>query len=632
MIIKGFLTTYLVVTGIGAFLALAMPSLVVIGLFMLIIPGLILGLMPSAFMYGVIFTAGWIVARAFFGHGIIAVMAGIVAVVIVSTTITKPSRLRDMATYKASILPDVTPAAPIELRGDVRFNLKDIRINKTQIPGHLYKAGQAGYACESYCLAALFTPGVTSVTIDKAGFDDQGKPSIEARTYRLARRPDCRSNIEIDFDSIRAPLQGEPGGGIRNHEDGKVLVSKWAMKLASEFCLVMEPALRNHHFTITERNTDGQYIRDKWAFGPGRLSTQTVEIHQGSDLVYRAHQSSITTLSKILFIEGNGGIENFSFGWSRQTTHSKRGHDSVTLQKSVGSSTNLAGRPVAGASKKKAAAEMLPLYRTQLQAALNDPSLNDKSPAFKVMEQYFSAVGDPAAPEDIELISRLFADQRISRYEGAWHLKLPIGQMIPIYNAYTRRIIAQDYSPTFQRSLMDNAVSKLGADSYKLIAALQKPLLDDPIKRLAVPELVKALGYGPEINGRNLFNILKQHAWAKADIDRRRKSRELKGYGEQVERDAHTTLIGAAKIGLCLMAPNDAALRQDIDDFLRAGVLMDHEVQGHNRTDWDVLLVRMGKPLSNVEKPENLSGTVDQHRKRVGERVSRWKPEDCHRM
>lgn len=240
--------------------------------------------------------------------------------------------------------------------------------------------------------------------------------------------------------------------------------------------------------------------------------------------------------------------------------------DAVTLQKSLGEATNLAGKPVAGASKKEVAAEMLPLYRTQLQAAIDDPSLNEKSPAFKVMEQCFAAVGDTAAPDDIELISRLFADQRIGRYEGAWHLKLPVDQMIPIYNAYTRRIIAQDYSPTLQRSLMDNAVSKMGPDSYKLIGALQKPLLDDPIKRLAVPELVKALGYGPEINGRNLFNMLKQHGWAKADIDHRRKTRELKGYGEQIERDAHTTLIGAAKVGLCLMAPKDEALRQDIDD------------------------------------------------------------------
>lgn len=56
---KGFLTTYLMITGIGAFLALAMPGLVMLGLFMLILPGLILGMMPTAFIYGVIFAVGW---------------------------------------------------------------------------------------------------------------------------------------------------------------------------------------------------------------------------------------------------------------------------------------------------------------------------------------------------------------------------------------------------------------------------------------------------------------------------------------------------------------------------------------------------------------------------------------------
>ena len=53
------LVRYLWVTGIGAAIALAMPWLVVVGLMALIVPGVILGAMPSAFAYGVVFALGW---------------------------------------------------------------------------------------------------------------------------------------------------------------------------------------------------------------------------------------------------------------------------------------------------------------------------------------------------------------------------------------------------------------------------------------------------------------------------------------------------------------------------------------------------------------------------------------------
>ena len=620
---------YLIITGIGAFVALAMPSLVILGFFLLIIPGLILSLMPTAFMYGVIFTAGWFAARTAFGDGIVAILVGVAVLAFVVTATTKPTRAVDFAAYNASILPDVTPAKLIGLKGNVRFNFSSVKLNKLKDATYPYVKGTGGYVCDSYCIAALFTPGVSSVTVDQTGFDDNGKPSIEARTYRLLSKPGCTSNIELDFGSITAPLRGDPGGGIASYEDGKVLVAQWAMKLANDYCLVMEPALAEHDFTITEQNKRGQSNRKKWDFGPGSVETQTIEIHQGANLVYRTHQSSLNTLSKLLLIEPTGGMENFRFGWSRATINSKKGYDSVTLQKSLGESTNLAGKPVSGSGKKENAAAMLPALRTQLSTALSDPSLTAKSPSFQVMESYFKAVGDNAEPVDVELLSKLFADPRITRYEGAWHLNLPVDQMIPVYNAYTQRVIAGGYPLILQKSLMDNAVSKMGPAVYKLIGPAQKPLLDDPIKRLAVPELVKALGYGPAINGKNLLLMLKQHAEAKADIDRRRNNNELKGYGEQAERDAHTTLIGAAKAGLCIMAPRDPTLLQELEDFLSSGVLPKYQVQGNEMASWDVILVRMGKPISSVNKPENLSGTADNHRRRVQSRVDRWTPEDC---
>lgn len=621
------LSIYLVLTGIGAFVALAMPSLVVLGFFLLILPGLILSLMPTAFMYGMLFTAGWLAARLVFGDGIVPVVAGLGTLALVAMTVPKPTRAADLAVYNASILPDLKPAEPIELKGDVRFNFHDPKTN-SKAAGAQGK-GRNGYVCDSYCLAALFTPGVASVTVDKAGFDDNGKPSAEARTYRLVRRPDCRSNVEVDFNSIGAPLQGEPGRGMANFEDGKVLVSQWALKLAGEFCLVMEPPLQKHDLTVTERLVDG-HARSSWTFGPGVPGTRTIEIHRGQDLIYRDHQSSIDTLTKFLLIEGKGGIDNFRFGWARTTLRSKTGRTSVDLRRSLGQATNLAGKPVPGSSEKEASAEMLPGYRTQIAAALGDPSLTGKSPSFQVMERYFAALGDSATPEDVDLVARLFGDTRITRYEGAWHLKLPADQMVTIYNAYTRRLIATGVPINASRSLIGNAVDHMGAEALKLIGPDQQALLDDPVRRMAVPELVRALGYGPPENGRVLLDILKQSAAAVADIHRRRDSRELGGYGEQEQRDGYIRIIGAAKTGFCLLAPKDPRLLAELETYLKTGDMPRHLVDGHAMTDWYVILIRMGMPISRVDKPHNMSGTAGNYRSHVQSKVDHWKPDRCY--
>jgi hypothetical protein len=627
-----FLTLYLAWTGVGAFIALAMPGLVMLGLFMLILPGLILGIMPTAFMYGVIFTVGFLAARAIFGDGVISIIAGLAFLVLVITTIPQPTRAADIAAYKASILPAVTPAKPIELKGDIRFNFNNPSMNKSSGP---YVKGRSGYRCDSYCLAALFTPGVTSVTIDKSGLDDLGKPSIEARTYRLVARPDCRSNYEVNFDNITAPLRTNSKPGVSLFDDSKVLVSDWAMRLANEFCVVMEVPVQNHHFTITElisNGSGGPYRGGNWKFGSGRIDTQTLTIHQGKDLVFREHRSSVTTLAKVLLIGFAGDLTNPHFRWERATLYSGDKYGSVDLQKSMGDFTNLAGKPVDGSSRKENAAAHLPAYRAQMLSALNDPSLSEKSPAFKVMESYFAAISDKAAPEDVEILSRLFSDTRITRYEGAWNLRLPAEHMIPIYNAYTKRIIAEGAPSRFQKSLMSNAVAKMGTDTFKLIGPDQIRLLNNPSWRLAVPELVRALGYGGLNSGRTLIQYLKQHAGAIANIDRMRKNREVSGYGLQEQRDANMTLIGAAQRGLCIMAPRDPALLNELDEFLRSGAMPRYLVTGHNQTDWDVLLVRMGKPVASLEKPESMSGTAAKHQDLVRQRAQRWKPEDCDRM
>lgn len=520
-----FLTSYLLITGIGGFIALAMPSLVVIGLFLFILPGLILGAMPTLFMYGIVFTAGWMGGRALFGDGILAIAAGIAAVVAFGYMVPKAARLADMKAYQASILPDVTPPSPIELKGDILFNFPHLDLNPQKNQKYPYVPGSRGYACNNYCLAALFTPGVTSVTLAMTD-----KPSPEIRTYRLAKRPGCESNVEVSQSALHPPVTRQSQNGIRGFEANKVLASKRALQLGGEYCLVMEPAIGKHDFTIGQRSTNDKKA-NAWAFGPGRITTETIEILQGDDVLLRRHQSTLSTIGTPLAMMPDGMPESTHFAWGRETIHSKKGYGSVELAKSLRDHTNFDSASQEEAANAKN--ELVPAYRTQLIAALDNPSLSAESVEFKVMDSYLTAIGKVPSEEDLALIKRLFSDKRFKRYEGAWALYLTAEQMKPLYDAYTQRLIEEGYPHRTNQNMIAKAVQNMGPASIELIGPLQEQLLVDPAKRLAVPELARAMGYGEPVNAARLFLMLKQSGAKLNEILAQRHARVSKDYSRE---------------------------------------------------------------------------------------------------
>jgi hypothetical protein len=621
-----FILLYLGVTGVGALIVLAMPWLVVIGLIALVVPGLLLGLFPSAFLYGLVFASAWFATRVAFGEGLIAIAAGLIAVVAVALLTTQPARTRDLAAYRATIVPDVDQAEPIAIRGHVRFDLADARIRKVDGSGRRAGAGELRFACDSYCLSALFTSGVTQVTINR--WSEGGGLAPDARSYRLAPRTACENEVPIDWPSIRPPLHdtGAPRS-IGSFEDGKLLVSQWAMSLANEYCLEMHPAGERADFTIVERNWHNGAQRDDWSFGPGPITTRTLEIFEGQNVLYRAHVSELTTLDSVLLIAPEGDLTTFRFQLSRERINSRGRHGDIALARSLERFTTLAGRPQPGAAKNKSA--MLPELRQQLADALADPAATARSPSFEVLETYLGAVGRPAEDADVALIARLVADLRLTRFPGAGALRLPLDQTRTIYDSYTARLIATGAPMEMRTSLMQNFVGHLGKDAIRLIGPLQEALVADPSFRLAVPELIRALGQGEAANGRRLFEMLRHHAGVVAVIHRQRQTREIGGYGRQAERDAQIGMIGAIKSGLCLLGPRDPALLVELDGFLVSGVMPGHLVAGHEMTDWQVILARMGKPIDAMVKPENMSGTEAGYRRNLREKVEKWRPDRC---
>lgn len=537
------------------------------------------------------------------------------------------SRVYDLAAFRSAIQPDVTVAQPIALAGHVRFDLLNPRRNRPPDGVKAPRDAPVGFACDSYCLAALFTPGVTAVTINESSPD--GRLAANARTYRLARRPDCRSNVDVEWSDIRAPLPNPSasGGGIDAYEDGKVLVSQWAMKLANDVCLMMDRAGQPADYMVAERQWDNGARPGDYDFGPGRIEGHTVEIAQGDVVVHREHLSTLRTLAPVLFIEPTGMIESTRFALSRAVENSRGKYATVSLPDTLVRHTNLAGYPEAGLAKR--ASTLLPDLRRQLERALANPAATAESASFQVMESYFKAVGSSAEEADVTLIARLVGDTRLTRFDGTWALQLPAEQVRPIYQAYTARLLATGAPLDMRKSGMGQVVQKLGPAAAELIGPPQERLLAAANTRAAVPELIRALGHGDAENGSRLLAMLREHAAVTSEIHRQRDTREIGGYGREVERDAHIDALGAAKAGLCLLAPRDPALLADLEAFLASGAMPSHLVDGHALIDWQVILARMGKPIDAMTKPARMSGTEANHRRNLRMKVEHWTPDRC---
>ena len=115
------------------------------------------------------------------------------------------------ALYQASLLPDVTPARRLALTGDLRIDLPVPRRDNR----NPREAGcQRGFSCDHLCLGLLFTPGVSSVTLNRtgSGFDP------EARTYRLTPRAECAGA------GLLPDLDGRSGLFPGPFEEGRALV------------------------------------------------------------------------------------------------------------------------------------------------------------------------------------------------------------------------------------------------------------------------------------------------------------------------------------------------------------------------------------------------------------------------
>ena len=152
-----------IITGVLAAIALLFPGLVIVGYFLLVVPGLLLTLAPTVFPY---LLATWLVAALLpVRHVWLARGAALALVTVLASVAVIPWRLSALAEFDQAQVPDIAAEVPIALAGDVRIERRGLGLAWEDPP-----------PCDALCQTILGVAAVTSVTVQRDGM---------AATYRL---------------------------------------------------------------------------------------------------------------------------------------------------------------------------------------------------------------------------------------------------------------------------------------------------------------------------------------------------------------------------------------------------------------------------------------------------------------
>ncbi|HEX8669978.1 MAG TPA: hypothetical protein VF727_16560 [Allosphingosinicella sp.] len=620
-----FLTIYLAVTGIGAFLALLMPGLVVLGFFLLIVPGLLLSLAPTAFLWGAIFAVVWWLCRSAMAD-LPAALAALAVTAAILFAIPWPSRVAGQRLLAASVVPDVTPAAALKPAGNVRLDLGGPRWDNKNPP---VSGAVRAFACDNLCLALLFEPGVTSVTVNDSGpFAPEqhrgggGAFATGAQTYRLMPKDQCAGR------EIVPDIEGRVGLFGGTLEEMRAVDAEWKLKLATEYCVVREPPIRAFDFFIREGRfhepADGPRSAGEWSLQRSAAEISYVEIRSGSGTVLlRRLVSRVSVLARPFSITPEGGIENFRFGWSRKRLSNAKRYAEVDLLELLKAHSTL--------GRARPAADLVPQIRKRLQQALADPAVPGSDPSFGTLEVYFAGIGAGRLDaEDMALVKALVLDERLASYPGLHHLNtLPPDQHREIGATIVRRILATRDVQALIRSRLGTYLGQSPEGALAALSSEERRLLESPERRVAAADLVARLADGGAATTPLLLDILRHHgaALAAALASRERDT-------DRSQRiHTHAPMLNAARIAFCRLGPAAAPALPAIEAMIADGTIPAYSVRGHEGTAWNLMMMRLGKPVETIRKPESLSGSEANYRRNMAGRLSRFDPErSCGRV
>ncbi|NND97613.1 MAG: hypothetical protein HKN47_09830 [Pirellulaceae bacterium] len=575
----------LIIVGILAAVALTAPTLVVAGYFLLIVPGLVLTVAPTVFVY---LAATAVIRRLLpIATSIAGTVVAFGVAILLGWAVMQPFRAAAFTAYNADSLPDVIDEHAIELDGHVRLEMP----NRRGAP-----------ECDYLCLAVLdsdHVQSVTSVTAGRTKQDDGGQTAAYALVSAKANAPTGLFPNEPGRIVRAYPplLQSHRGRGLI--EAAKAVEANWAMRLAGRERLikvapvgsdaadwVLRIESQSNHQTSTLRRIT---IRDRSGTVRFRKSyrKQAVPAH----LFYFGFRTHC----------GGGTISGASFHVGRQLLES--GQRSLKPERTLLTAIDL--------EAPGCDAETLALLRDQAIQALDDPAAT--AARLDLARRFLGLFFFDATESDHALIVRIVADDRVKEIDDqiknvfSKH-KTPQAMQ----EAYAKRIV-MDHTSASLRHWLAERLSNLPPGTFAEPTAEHIRIWNTPeIYRQAAPFIATLADLGPE---RAIPAL-------EAALD---SALELPNWRER------RPLVDSICEALIRLGPRASSVVPRIRElFLRrpSPILANSK----DADQWRFTLARMGVPVEQLPVfPSQSTHSIERISRRISDKLQRYEEDHAQR-
>ena len=576
--------TVLWVSGVLTAIDVAIPQLVGIGVFLLILPGLILALAPTVFIY----TATFALARRFLpiNHAVALNLVAAFMTLGLGILVMLPMAAAGWFAFNLAATGDVAPHDRVVIGGDVLLINDETRTE--------YIAGKQQVLCDALCAALLDTPGVRMVTIAHRDVPTSYRlvPKGEAGSKAVAPK----SPEQILQYVPERPVPGERRDyqadmAARKARENAV-IAHWGLLLANDVALSIVPSPQHHDQTISMTSTGRS--------GFHHVAVRQVDVRDREGRVLmRRQRVTATRMFVPLFV-----VPHDSFGGAGSAGWKLARMDLVTGDRLLGvnsitvlfNDTTLA-RP---SEPGDAATSMVAGMRERLAAALMQPG----APAdLSLANPWLATINWQSINDgDLELLGKLIVDTRVidlprlyDRGTGSVRAELR--------GAIVARLINPATLPQL-RNRLDPLVRSMPPGTFAVSTPDELTLLHNPLLRMNAPGLVERLADQGKAGVPELARILQE---------------DVRVEPWTMRQD----LFKAVRRALIRLGPDAAgALPVVVELFDQGGTLLAPD--SNERGEWRIAMVRMGRPVEDVPFEPRLTAEQIAQRRTDLTRSGEW--------
>lgn len=577
-----------------AFAALAFPALVIIGFFLLILPGLILAFSPMVALYGWLFALPYAAMRRI-GLGMVA--AGLLALagpVIVGVGVPTLANSVTRAALASAVARDIRPAQPLPIGGTIAL-LRD-----SQTGG--WHRGDNG--CDDLCLRLLYNHDARIVYVGQ-----MGQPG---RAFTIEQRAVCPPFL---FSTDTVKWQGWPT------QSGSKKRIEWPLppglkevveaRIAGGECLVRVSGPIRPDWTIERIALPREQRTDPWSILPRKAQGERITVYRhaapGKQAVGRFTNAYAYMLSMPLAPAMTGGLENMRWRWDQTTVGESRWDwPSVTALRSL---VNFRADLPEGTSPVR--------MRELLAAALADPRRERDDAGLLLANSVMVDIArNDAKPGDAALLAMAIGDDRFTKIEPQYEIAEKLGADYAIIGeiaiARLARLPSAD-AKTFPHSALNAIVARMPSAWFATPPPSLTALVRDPVIAARTSAIINKLDAG----GAAAVPLL-------AEIVTRGAARVTAIKDDGYDRLFASEGMNAAVAALCRIGPPARTALEPIIaaklNLIRTGSRWRDPNPGKYSALWRgekvntgfvVTLVSMGVPIGDFRAPDQPSATVN---------------------